>query len=103
PSVPIAAAGKVVLFSPSASSPALTGISPYFFRNYPSDAKQGEVLADVAQKKGYKTIAFITEQTDYATGLYNSFKGSYEATGGKTTNDEFPTSNTDFRSTITKI
>ena len=103
PSVPIAAAGKVVLFSPSASSPALTGISPYFFRNYPSDAMQGEVLSGVAQQKGYKNIAFITEQTDYATGLYKSFKEKFEASGGKTTDDEFPSSNTDFRSTITKI
>src|SRR3989344_2773270 len=103
PSVPIAAAGKVVLFSPSASSPALTGISPYFFRNYPSDSKQGEVLADVANKKGYKTIAFLTEQTDYATGLYNSFKTSFEALGGTVTNEEFPTANTYFRSTITKV
>src|SRR3989344_1606763 len=103
PSVPIAAQGKVVLFSPSASSPALTGIDPYFFRNYPSDSKQGEVLADVANKEVYKNIAFIQEQTDYATGLYNSFKTSFEALGGKTTNESFPTANTDFRSTITKV
>jgi branched-chain amino acid transport system substrate-binding protein len=103
PSVPVAEAGKVVLFSPSASSPALTGISPFFFRNYPSDSKQGEVLADVANKKGYKNIAFITEQTDYATGLYSSFKASFEALGGETTSEEFQTSNTDFRSTVTKI
>ena len=103
PSVPIAAEGKVVLLSPSASSPALTDISAYFFRDYPSDAKEGQVLAAVANQKGYKTMAFIQEQTDYAAGLYGSFDKSFTALGGKTTNEQFPTSNTDFRSTLTKI
>ncbi|HEY4487151.1 MAG TPA: ABC transporter substrate-binding protein, partial [Candidatus Paceibacterota bacterium] len=93
----------VVMLSPSASSPDLTGISPYFFRDYPSDAKQGEVLAKLASSKGYKTVAFIQEQTDYATGLYKAFDSNFKTLGGATTNEAFPTSANDFRSIITKI
>jgi branched-chain amino acid transport system substrate-binding protein len=101
--VPIAEAAKVLVFSPSASSPALTGVSPYFFRDYPSDATQGIVLANVANSKGWKTVAFLQEQTDYGVGLYKAFDTQFTSVGGKTTNDAFPTDTNDFRSLLTKI
>src|SRR5262249_40877175 len=46
--VPIATQDKVLLFSMGSSNPKLTGISPYFFRDYPSDNSEGSVLADAA-------------------------------------------------------
>ena len=103
PSVPIAAAAKVLMLSEGASSPALTGISPYFFRVYPSDAAQGLVLAQAASKKGWKKVAFIQEQTDYATGIYKAFDQNFTVVDGKTTNDSFPSTTSDFRSVLTKI
>lgn len=104
PAVPIAEAGKVLLFSPSASSPALTGISPFFVRDYPSDAAQGKVLADLAyNKKNWKKVAVIQEQTDYAAGVYKAFNDSFTPLGGVTIKEEFATSATDFRSTLTKL
>src|SRR3989344_4743654 len=66
---PIAAEKKVAVFSPGSSSPALTNYSPYFFRNYPSDASQGKVLAEIAYNdKNWRKVAFLQEQTDYALG-----------------------------------
>lgn len=103
PVVPIAEQAKVFLFSPSASSPKLTGISTFFARDYPSDSKQGEVLATLAQSKGYKNIAFIQEQTDYAAGLYQAFDTSFTASGGKTENQQFPSNATDFRSALVSL
>ncbi|MEK9154227.1 MAG: ABC transporter substrate-binding protein [Patescibacteria group bacterium] len=103
PSVPIAAQNNVMLFSPAASSPDLTGISKFFARDYPSDATQGKVLADLSYKQGWKTVAFIQEQTDYATGLYQSFDASFKAIGGETSNEAFPTATTDFRTALTKL
>ncbi len=101
--IPIAAEAKAAVFSPGASSPALTGVSPYFFRNYPSDASQGKVLAEVAfTDKGWKKAAIIQEQTDYAVGVYKSFSETYTALGGTMVKDEFPTPTTDFRSLISK-
>lgn len=100
---PVAAGAKVALFSPGSSSPDLTGISPYFFRNYPSDASQGKVLAEAANAKGWKKIALLQEQTDYALGVYKSFSSTFESLGGTVAKEETTTANTDFRSQLTKL
>ena len=101
PAVPIAASAKVVVFSPGASSPKLTGISPYFFRDFPSDATQGKVLADVAYNKmHWKTIGFVQEQTDYSQGINDAFTQNFQADGGKTITQSFPTGASDFRSML---
>ncbi len=74
--VPIAAQNKVAMLSAGSSSPKLTGINPIFARNYPSDAAQGSVLADIAYTdKGWKNVAFIQEQTDYAQGRIHRLLG----------------------------
>lgn len=102
--VPVAAAAKATLFSAGSSNPGLTGISPFFFRDYPSDSSQGKVLANVAFKnKGYRTVAFIQEKTDYADGVYKAFSDEFTSLGGTVTNESFPTSNTDFRAILSKI
>lgn len=101
--VPVAEAAKVALFSPGSSSPDLTGISPYFFRNYPSDASQGKILAEVAYSKGWRTVAMLQEQTDYALGVYKTFSATFEGLGGKLVKEETPSSNIDFRSQLTKL
>ena len=100
---PVAEAAKVALFSPGSSSPDLTGISAYFFRNYPSDASQGSVLAEAAVAKGWKKIAFLQEQTDYALGIYKAFSVRFEGLGGTIVKEEVPSNITDFRSVLTKL
>ena len=103
-SVPIAEAAKVALFSPGSSSPDLTGISPFFFRNYPSDATQGKVLANAARNmKGWKKVAVIQEQSDYALGNFKSFSENFSKLGGTTVREEFPSNTTDFRSILVKL
>ena len=103
--VPIAEAAKVAVLSFGASSPKLTGISPYFVRNYPSDSTQGSVLANIAYTdKGYKKIAFIQEQTDYALGINNAFTEVFTQLGGTiVANEQFPTETSDFRSIVSKV
>ena len=100
---PIAETAKVALFSPGSSSPDLTGISPYFFRNYPSDASQGAVLAEAAAAKGWKKVAFLQEQTDYALGVYKAFSTRFTELGGTIVKEEVPSNTTDFRSVLTKL
>ena len=103
--IPVVEQAKVALFSPSSSSPDLTDKSPLFFRNYPSDASQGQTLADVAyNKKGWKKIVFIQEQTDYSLGLYRSFAESFQTLGGTiVSKEEFPSNSTDFRASLSKL
>jgi branched-chain amino acid transport system substrate-binding protein len=101
--VPLAEAKQVVVFTPGATSPDLTGSSPYFFRNIPSDASQGKVLAEVANSKGWKKVAFLQEQTDYALGIYSAFTARFEELGGSVVKEEFPSNQVDFRSALTKM
>lgn len=103
-SVPIAETGKVALFSAGSSSPDLTGKSRYFVRNYPSDATQGSVLAEVGyNKEGFRKVAVLQEQQDYALGIYNAFNTKFQELGGTTTKEEYPKEGTDFRSQLTKL
>ncbi|MBO6553679.1 MAG: ABC transporter substrate-binding protein [Roseitalea sp.] len=77
----------VVMISPSATSPALTTIEDngLFFRTAPSDARQGEVLAEVVMGNGVESIAITYTNNDYGKGLADSFQSAFEAMGGTVT------------------
>ncbi|MBI5733053.1 ABC transporter substrate-binding protein [Candidatus Jorgensenbacteria bacterium] len=102
--VPIATANKVVLFSGGSSSPDLTNVSSYFLRDYPSDAAQGKVLAEIAYgDKKWRKVVFIQEQLDYPLGIFKAFSSNFERLGGQTSKEEFTEGTTDFRSQLTKL
>lgn len=96
---------KVILLSPSASSPDVTGAGDFLFRTYPSDALAGKIASSYAFKElGVKKAALITELTDYAKGLRTVYKESFTALGGEIVADEtYTTGDTDFRTQILKI
>jgi len=75
------------MISPSATSPALSTIpdNDLFFRTAPSDARQGQVLADVIKSRGYNSVAVTYTNNDYGKGLADSFKDAFLAAGGKVT------------------
>ena len=101
---PVATQNKVFLFSLGSSSPALTGKSKFFARDYPSDATQGSVLAEVAYNdKAWRKVAFIQEQLDYPLGVYNAFSSRFKELGGVVVKEEFAPGITDFRSILTKL
>lgn len=77
----------VVLVSPSATSPALSGLSEggYFYRTAPSDARQGEVLAEMLVEHGIMDIAVTHTNNDYGKGLADSFAGAFSQRGGSVT------------------
>ena len=81
----VAVPNGVVMVSPSATSPAITTLKDkgYLFRTAPSDARQGEVLAQVAKARGIKTIAVTYTNNDYGKGLSNTFSNAFKAVGGK--------------------
>ncbi len=74
----------VVMISPSATSPGLTTIDDngYFFRTAPSDARQGQVLAEIVRERGVDNVAISYVNTDYGKGLEESFGRAFEALGG---------------------
>jgi len=81
----VAIPNGVVMVSPSATTPALTSIEDkgFFFRTAPSDARQGQVLADAVFEAGTKTIAVTYTNNDYGKGLSDAFVSAYKALGGK--------------------
>ncbi|MBC05370.1 ABC transporter substrate-binding protein [Thalassospira sp.] len=80
-------ANGVVMISPSATSPALSSIEDdgYFFRTAPSDARQGQIIAEILDRRGIKTAALTYTNNDYGKGLADAIQAAYEAKGGKIT------------------
>ncbi len=81
----VAVPNGVIMISPSATSPGLSTIEDngFFFRTAPSDARQGEVLADVLKGRGIKEVAVTYTNNDYGKGLADSFTNAFKAIGGK--------------------
>ena len=67
----VARPNGIVMISPSATSPALTTAEDdgLFFRTAPSDARQGEVVADILKERGVGSIAITYTNNDYGKGL----------------------------------
>ncbi len=83
----VARPNGIVMISPSATSPALTSADDdgLFFRTSPSDAREGEVMADILTEKGIKSIAMTYTNNDYGKGLADAIATSFTAKGGVVT------------------
>ena len=83
----VAMPNGIVMISPSATSPALSTEpdNGLFFRTAPSDARQGEVIAELLMEKGYKTAALSHTNNDYGKGLAASIEKNFTSKGGKIT------------------
>lgn len=100
---PIIEKNKLVGISPSATSPAISGISKYVFRNAPSDAARGTEIANLLMKS-YKKPAIISANTDYSKGLRDTFVNTLKESNIKVVADEiYNPDSRDFRSILTKV
>ncbi|HBQ36566.1 MAG TPA: branched-chain amino acid ABC transporter substrate-binding protein [Rhodobacteraceae bacterium] len=83
----VALPNGIVMISPSATSPGLSTAEDngLFFRTAPSDARQGQVMADILLEEGVKSVALTYTNNDYGKGLADAFQKAYEADGGKIT------------------
>ncbi len=66
-----AAQNKVLLVSPSATSPAITNQAwrQFFFRTAPSDTLQGKAMAELVIDAGYQRVAIVVQNTQYGVGI----------------------------------
>jgi branched-chain amino acid transport system substrate-binding protein len=83
----VARPNGIGMISPSATSPALSTAEDdgLFFRTAPSDARQGEIMADILSGKGIKSVAVSYTNNDYGKGLADSFGAAFAAKGGAVT------------------
>ena len=79
----VAVPNGVPMISPSATSPALTTAEDngLFFRTAPSDARGGEVLADITSDRGITSVAITYVNTDYGVGLADVYEAAAQARG----------------------
>lgn len=72
--VPVINAAKVVLVSPSASTPSLSGKSRYFFRVFPSDTEEGGFMVGVIKERVPNAkVCVVYVNNDYGVGLKEVF------------------------------
>ena len=69
--------GHLAAVATTATSPALTGISPWSFRVISSDSTNGIDIAKFATRIGLKRAAILYENNTYGRGLADAFKHSF--------------------------
>lgn len=103
---------QVLAISPTASNPKVTvdpatgKVRDFLFRAAFIDPFQGSVMANFATKslKGKTAALYIDNSSDYAKGLGQFFKETFEKNGGKIVSEEaYLAKDTDFKATLTKI
>ncbi len=81
---------NVVMISPASTSPAVTSIddNDLVFRTAPSDARQGEVLAQVLRDRGVGSVAVTYVNNDYGKGFNDAFSAAFTGAGGTVTGSQ---------------
>ena len=77
----VAVPNGVVMISPSATSPGLTALDDkgFFFRTAPSDARGGQILADITKDRKVKSVAITYTNNDYGKGLADVYEAAVKA------------------------
>ncbi|KIC27412.1 ABC transporter substrate-binding protein [Leisingera sp. ANG-M6] len=83
----VAIPNGMVMISPSATSPGLSTMEDngLFFRTSPSDAREGQVMAEILKERGINSIALTYTNNDYGKGLADAIQSSFEEVGGEVT------------------
>ena len=101
---PLAEADRTILFSGLASNPDIAKAGDYIFRTQISDIQVGIDTGNSLWADGVRTLATITEATDYAEGVRRTSVAQFEERGGTLVAEErYQPEVTDFRSQLTKL
>ena len=101
---PLAEADGVILFSGLASNPDIANAGDYIFRTQISDVQVGIDTGNTLWEDGIRTLATITETTDYAEGVRRTSVAQFEQRGGRAVAAEKYQSDTiDFRTQLAKL
>lgn len=101
---PVAEQNRVVMISPSSTSPKVSEAGAYIFRTVPSDALQGDFGARLVYDKGLRKLAVLYSNEEYGLGFNNVLKESFPKLGGELVASEaFERGAVDLRTQITKV
>ncbi|MCD6529656.1 penicillin-binding protein activator [Candidatus Bathyarchaeota archaeon] len=74
---------KIIIISPSSTSPALSIPGDYIFRFCPTDLIQGRAMARVMYDDGIRYIVAVWRGDSWGDGLEASIKSRFQELGGK--------------------
>jgi ABC-type branched-subunit amino acid transport system substrate-binding protein len=96
---------KVLLISPSATSPdiAQQAWRPYFIRTAPSDAQQGAAMAKIILDGGYKKVAFMVQNNQYGVGIANAVTAAIAGKATVVSTIKYDPAKLDYLSELTQI
>ena len=101
---PLAERDGVVMLSASATSPDIATAGDYIFRTAINDQQLGIDMGNTMWVDGTRSIATITESTDYAEGTRRTAVARFEELGGSVVAAEgFSSDVIDFRTQLTKL
>ncbi len=74
---------EILMISPAAASASLTSLDDkgFFFRTTPSEARGGQILADITKDRRVKKIAITYTNNDYGKDLAKAYKAAVENHG----------------------
>jgi len=102
--VPVAKAKKIIIISTGATNPRLSGISPYFFRIWNSDAEEAIFMARYCLKEKINQILVLYVNNDYGKGLADAFSREFTKEGGRIVEKlDFDENSRDFKSIVARI
>ncbi len=103
PTAPIAEEQGVIMIA-QGSSPDITPLGEYIFRNWPSDTYQGNLIAEYAfNKLGIQKIGILNVDNPYGKGLADVFESKFKTLGGSTVRKQFKPGEIDFRGPLLKF
>jgi len=96
---------KIPIFSPTATSKNISGISPYIFRNSLTNQMQGNAIADYSiNHLNLRKFAVLYQRDAYGIELENAFEEELKSFGGEIIFSEpFDPEQNDFEPQITAI
>jgi len=101
---PNANQNKVVMISPSSTSPKLSDAGAYIFRTIPSDTLQGSFGAQIVYDHGLRKLAVLYSNEEYGIGFNDVVTAKFKDLGGEVVaNEAFGRDDVDMRTQITKI
>ncbi len=102
---PLAEKDEIVVFSPAATSPALSESGRFVFRNWVSDAYEAKVVANAAMTSlTISKMAILYINNEYGKGLIGEIKKVYCKKGGAIIVEEpFAQNESNFRTILAKV
>ncbi|MBX7136332.1 MAG: ABC transporter substrate-binding protein [Oligoflexia bacterium] len=99
---PVYGRANMLVMAPIVTPRAISNLGDYLFRTTPGDGVAAGVLAEKIAAK-YRSVAVLTEQSEYSTGFLEDFAGAAKRKGLAISNEDYLQSETDFRSRLLRL